>query len=637
MLRWSIGTRLVLLTLILTLFASCKSSKVVQPTPAMILNTLNKSHPRLILKDKKLLQLKAQITGDQRLQKYQRDILKAADRYLEALPLVHKLRGPRLLYVSRDCLNRIYALALAYRLSGKEIYAQKAEETLLTVSAFPDWNPSHFLDTAEMSHAVGIGYDWLYPFLSEESRRTIREALIEKGLKLGVRAYEWEEKRQRGEPTTGAEVPFWYLSAAMNWNQVCNGGLIIGALAVAETDPEYARAIIPGALASLPLALAEYSPDGAWKEGPGYWNYATRYTVYGLAALESTLGTDFGLAEVEGFSETALFPLYTTGPTGMFFNYADSGERARFSSYPALFWLARRFDIPIAANAEHQALKVQEAHALDMIWYVPSQGTSEMLSLDKLFRGPVEVAVFRSAWGDPDALFAAIKAGFNQVNHGHLDLGTFEIDALGVRWARDLGSDDYNLPGYWSGKEQDGQRWQYYRLNSFSHSVPILGDEYQNVSAAASITRFESRGQSGYAIVDLTDAYQAYADRVQRGLALIQNRRAFLVQDEFQLRTPTSVEWGLMTDADITVAGNRAILRQAGRELVATILAPKGALFSVASAERSPPEKANEGVKRLKVRLEDQQGEVRLAVLLSPVFTSGQKIIVPDVIPLGAW
>ena len=87
--------------------------------------------------------------------------------------------------------------------------------------------------------------------------------------------------------------------------------------------------------------------------------------------------------------------------------------------------------------------------------------------------------MFRSAWDDPAALFVGVKAGYNQVNHGHLDLGNFELDALGERWARDIGSDDYNLPGYWSGG-RGGKRWSYYRLGSESHNVCMLGGAQQD-------------------------------------------------------------------------------------------------------------------------------------------------------------
>jgi hypothetical protein len=62
----------------------------------------------------------------------------------------------------------------------------------------------------------------------------------------------------------------------------------------------------------------------------------------------------------------------------------------------------------------------------------------------------------RSEWENPQALCVAFKAGDNKANHSHLDLGSFVFDAAGVRWAMDLGADNYNLPGYF-GK----QRWDY--------------------------------------------------------------------------------------------------------------------------------------------------------------------------------
>ena len=65
--------------------------------------------------------------------------------------------------------------------------------------------------------------------------------------------------------------------------------------------------IVPGAVASLPKALSSYAPDGAWGEGPGYWNYATRYTVYWLTAMQTALGTDFGLLNLDGLNQAGRF------------------------------------------------------------------------------------------------------------------------------------------------------------------------------------------------------------------------------------------------------------------------------------------------------------------------------------------
>ena len=247
------------------------------------------------------------------------------------------------------------------------------------------------------------------------------------------------------------------------------------------------------------------------------------------------------------------------------------------------------------------------------------------------------MALLRSAWGDADALWVAVKAGDNQVNHGHLDLGGFELDALGVRWARDLGSDDYNMPGYWEGKG-GGRRWTYYRMRSISHSVPLLDGADQDPLATARLTAFHSAADRGHAVVDLTKAYQPAAAKVARGVALLAGRTAVLVQDEFDLPQPAEVAWGMTTDAAIEVqAGGRAVLTLKGRRLAARIVEPAAAAFSVESARQAAPQKTNEGVSRLVVRLPGRQGPVCVAVLLAPADAMDAAAASVKLVPLDDW
>jgi hypothetical protein len=574
------------------------------PQADEVLSTLTPGHPRLMLSDGELARLKELHERDQLLQRYVADVIKQADDCLQKPPLAYKKIGPRLLHVSRDCLNRIYALGLAYRWTEDEKYAQKAAENLLAVCDFNDWNPSHFLDTAEMSHAVAIGYDWLFNYLSEQTRGKIKAALIKKGLEPGLEAYQ----------------NHWWPKAEHNWNQVCNGSLIIACLAIAETDPNYAEKTISAAVSSLPLALKSYDPDGAWPEGPGYWHYATTYTAYALAALQTGLQNDFGLSKSVGLSQTGLFPIYTAGPTGLFFNFADSSEKSSRKPAPCMFWLAKTYGNPLFADSEHAVLSNANASPEHVIWYQPSSGGKpypEML--DHYFRGLVEVVTFRSAWNDPDALFVGVKAGLNQVNHGHLDLGNFEFDALGCRWARDLGADNYNLPGYWD-KKRAGERWSYYRLNSASHNVPMLNGQNQDEFAGAKFIKCQTNIPSPFAVVDLTNAYKNLAQKVLRGISMAEGRRALLVQDQFELTAACEISWGMTTDADINLKGQTATLTLDGQKLIAKILSPADAAFTSESAEQKPPQKTNEGVSRLVVKLQNAEGSVRIAVLLSPVF-----------------
>jgi hypothetical protein len=609
--------RIVVLSVVLVCVwanLACGSSEV--------LATLDKSHPRLMLKEKDLETLKQQYATDKVLQKCIKDVLQDADYQFQKPPLKYEKIGPRLLHVSRACLHRIYALALAYRWTGQEKYAKKAAENLLTVCAFNDWNPSHFLDTAEMSHAVGVGYDWLYGYLDADTREKIKAGLIKNGLEPGLAAYE-KQGWSRSEH---------------NWNQVCNGGMIAGSLAIAESDPKYAEKIIPAAIASLPRALNSYNPDGAWGEGPGYWSYATHYTAYGLTALQTALGKQFGLLQ-DGLAQAGNFVIYATGPTGLYLNFADCGDNSSRRPMPCMLWLARTFNNPLYAKSEHDMIARYDASPPHIVWYIasPPQEMLKEKDLEKYFRGPVEVAVFRSAWDDPDALFAGVKAGYNQVNHGHLDLGSFELDALGVRWARDLGSDNYDMPGYWDNKT-GGQRWSYYRLNSKSHNVPLLGGENQDPLAKSSVIKVETEKASPFVLIDLTDAYKKFAKKVTRGVAMVEGRRAVLVQDQFERENPCDVTWGMTTDAKIDIKEKGvAELTINEKRLVARVLSPPGAEFAAESAEQKPPQKTNRGVSRLIVRLPQTSGNVRLAVLLSPVWKDGNVVRTVELKPLEKW
>ncbi|HUV40707.1 MAG TPA: heparinase II/III family protein, partial [Sedimentisphaerales bacterium] len=587
--------------------------------------TLDHRHPRLMLKDAELEALKERYAKDTALQKCVKDVLEQADVYCRLTPMPYNKIGPRLLHVSREYLDRIYALALAWRWTGRAVYADKAVENLLSACDFNDWNPSHFLDTAEMSHAVAIGYDWLFDYLDAPTRERIKSGLLEKGIKPGISVYS-------GRPFGGFGK---WPQVEHNWNQVCNGGMLIAALAVADTEPTYSEFVVRNAVESLPKALGSYAPDGAWMEGPGYWHYATRYTAYALSALKTALGTDFGLSKTEGLSQTAYFPIFTAGPTGLFLNFADSRENSSRRPMACMFWLASTYANQYFGNNEHHILAAGKAQPEHIVWYVPQKGKDFLPpQLDHWFSGPVDVAVFRSAWDDPDALFVGVKGGFNQVNHSHLDLGSFELDALGVRWARDLGSDDYNLAGYWDA----GQRWSYYRLRSVSHNVPLLAGQDQNRLAKAKIVKYEPKKSSVFAIVDLTEAYKDFADSVLRGVALVANRRAALVQDEFRITNACQLVWGMTTDAEIALVDEKtARLTIGDKQLVVKVLAPSGAYFQIESAQQPPPENPNTGVRRLTARLDDAQGDVRIAVLLCPQWTDGNIVKTVEVKPLAEW
>jgi Heparinase II/III-like protein/Domain of unknown function (DUF4962) len=601
--------------------AETSGSQIPIPSAQEILRRINKSHPRLLASSNDFVRLKARIESDSLLRSWQAALNKQANDILTTAPSRYEIPdGLRLLETSRRVLNRIYTLALLYRLEGEKRYAERAWQELEAAANFKDWNPRHFLDTAEMTHAFAIGYDWLYDAWSADQRAVLRRAILEKGFKPALTLYRTHSGWTR---------------ARHNWNQVCNGGIGIGALALADVEPEICGEILHSALESIQLPMAEFAPNGAWKEGPGYWNYATSYNVTFLAALNSALGTDFDLPKMMGFRETGLFPIYLTGPIGRTFNYADGGDRTVRA--PQLFWFARKFNQPVFAWAERQ---VAAPSPLDLLWF-DGEGNgpkSAGLALDKYFRG-VEVVTLRSDWENSKALFLGFKAGDNKANHSHLDLGSFVFDAMGARWAVDLGSDDYNLPGYFG-----GQRWNYYRLRAEGQNTLVINPGAgpdQEPGAAARMIRFESRPERSFGIADLSQAYRQNARKVWRGIALL-DRQKLLIQDEIQAEKPADIWWFLHTPADIKHIDVRSIrMHQLGVQVRADILSPEGAIFEFMDAQPLPssphPERQakNANIKKLAVHLKDVK-ETRIAILLTPV-TDNQPIPGLKVSALSEW
>jgi len=581
--------------------------------PRAILKTLRPGHPRLFLVPETLQRLRAGVQGDPAMKEMFGKLRAEADKTLAAPTVEYKIVGPRLLDQSRRCKERVFTLGLVYLVTGDSKYAARALKELDAAAAFKDWNPSHFLDTAEMSCAFGVGYDWLYKYMSDDQRKAVRTALLEKGLGPGLESY-------RGTGRYG-----WWTRAHHNWSQVCNGGLAVGAIAVAEEEPAVAGEVLESGLKAVQPAMANFGPDGSWNEGPGYWGYTLQYTSYYLAALDSALGSMMDLQSAPGLSQAGIFRLYFVGPTNRTFNFADAGDAA--GSAPAMFWLARTFKSPVCAWHERQLMRPS---AFDLIWYAPEgQGPAATgLPPSKYFRKD-EIVFLRSAWEDPSALWVGFKGGDNAANHSHLDIGSFVLDALGERWAADLGGDDYNLPGYFGSK-----RWTYYRLKTESHNTLLVSGENQPAKAKAPIVAFAADKSGGRAVADLSQAYPM-AKSVLRGVAMEGGRR-IVIQDEVKADAPLEVLWGMLTFAKVDVKGDRAVLEQKGKRLYGRIVAPAGATFEVGGANPAPPERQQPDAHRLVVRLPEKAKDLRLVVVLS-TDEADARAAAGSVGPLGQW
>lgn len=246
---------------------------------------------------------------------------------------------------------------------------------------------------------------------------------------------------------------------------------------------------------------------------------------------------------------------------------------------------------------------------------------------DACFHGGAQTAVFRSAWGDPRALFLGFKAGSNSVNHAHLDLGSFVLESDGVRWAVDLGRDDYNLAEYFG-----PERWSVFRLNNLSHNTLGFGHDLQAADAIAPIVRFSSTPERAVAVADLSAALHHTGVKATRSVAML-DRARILMQDDLQgLGGQPPLSWRMLSEARITLSpdGRVATLRQKNRTLQAEVLSPADAKFSLRPATPPDPQQnQNSGVQILEVEYQSKNETLRLSVLFTPVGEQWPKLPAP--------
>ena len=559
-----------------------------------IFSTLRSAHPRLILRAGAEERIRQRVMTDPIARRYYERLSAEGRRLLNEPPSERVLHGrePSYMYMlhnSREVLDRVYTLALLYRLDCDPRWSQRAIAELLHAARYVDWNPAHWLDTAELMHALAIGYDWLYDVLSPEQRAELVAAILRHGFDEAEKAYR-----------DGA----WWTKNAFNWNNVCNGGVIIAALGFAEAAPDRAAHLMRQALQGLPYALASFAPDGAWAEGPAYWGYAMRYTQSAFASIETALGTDGGFSAYPGLADAGWFRMHGVGPFGWFFNFADASLQAPFE--PSLFWLGRNYKTPAFTRAGIESERpVTEdapfgAAARALIFYDPLPAEVEEAPLDAYYK-KANLVFMRSAWNDPNAFYVGFKGGDNQANHSHLDLGVFVFDALGERWAVELGRDDYTLPGYW---ETKGRRWSYARLATGGHNTLLIDGLNQDPDAAAPIIQFGSTPERAYAVADLTAGYApAGVTRALRAVELTEGRRALVVADRVEAAQPVQISWRMHTQAAVELHGRSATLTQNGKRMRLELLAPAEAAFTLEELHLDPPQLPLENTRRLRVDL----------------------------------
>jgi hypothetical protein len=553
-------------------------------------------HPRLLMRAGE----EAPVRPDSEFAKADSVIRAFSDAVLEEPPVTRAFIGRRLLHTSREALKRIFWLGYTYRVHGGEAYARRAIDEMLAVSAFSDWNPAHFLDVGEMTMAAAIGYDWLYDQMTPAERKTVARAIIDKGLK-----------------PAGSEADAWFYRSEINWNSVCNAGMVYGALAVWEEDPDYCRSMLEKSLESNKLAYKAYE-GGGYPEGYNYWGYGTSFQIMLEAAVDSAFPERWPVAA--GHDETDVVPRldapvmpgltghlpddflassefvrFTSTPAGNCYSFSDSYRKAN-GQYMQAWMLTRTGDpsllypeMRIMEDTGYKRLCEERLFPMFLISLIHAPGFELFPPEEHYYQcgGTTPIFVYREGWTSRTDDYLGVKGGMTMSSHSHCDQGSFYFESDGVAWATDLGMQDYNSlesagVDLWD-MLQDSERWTVFRIGPFSHNILTVNGEIPKVNAAVNFRRTQkpdrlSAETPAGAELDLSHLYDNLDQYVRQ---VHYDGTDLEIVDTIQAAdTACTVRWAMCSEAAAAIFGDRILLLSDGKQriLSATVSGPAGGL-----------------------------------------------------------
>ena len=240
----------------------------------------------------------------------------------------------------------------------------QAKKALLKLCSFSKWNNHWMLERKFWTYypvgyvltPVAYGYDMLHDLLTEKEKKLVRNAIIEKGLKLFNR-----------DMVEMNRMP----SNITNHIAVLVSGCLLAATAIYGEEPDnpcmepWLSGIITKAKTFIDRA---YYEDGSYPEPKtGYMNMATRAIVELLAVLERNFGVDYSTTTNAG--NFYKYPLQATHSNGTMQDFGDGN-----SSYTAFTeihseWFVHRTGNPFLYNFIKPYWEAGNGGYFGWLWY----------------------------------------------------------------------------------------------------------------------------------------------------------------------------------------------------------------------------------------------------------------------------
>lgn len=524
----------------------------------------NKAHPRLSATKEEVERVKKNLETDENTRKLYDYLRFDCDDILNAPTVVFSPTNADRM-IARD--ERISALGHMYHLTGDERYAERAMVELDDIFTLPRME-SIVLGMGPLTLALTHAYDLFYDYMGEERRARVREI---------VKDY-WTIV-MFGYGDSNATRWMWTIDTENNFNNNVNAPMLVSTLAfVDEPDmTDMAKEVFMGASRSLEYSNEYFAPDGEQPEGLGYWSYTLFQWAPAVMQMKNAIGTTLSMEDHLGLRKAPYYFLDAIGIARLN-DYNDQSKGIKHSSRKtineqmySMFLFSNLFQDPTIVNTWMKNIDNFMIHepGRSLLSYDPELVGAKEMDLDHRYRGQSDYIALRSSWDDDNALLLSATSGQNYASHTHVDGGTYVLDAMGLNWVCDLGTEDYSLP-------YDPVAGNYYVTGPDAHNVyminPRPGYLGQDPHAFSSVLEFETNKRDGYAIVNMQPYYAADVVTAQRGYKLADDRRSAIVRDEIALKGTSEIYSFIHTQADIEILDNNtAIFEQFGKKMLVEV------------------------------------------------------------------
>ncbi len=313
-----------------------------------------------------------------------------------------------------------------------------------------------------------------------------------------------------------------------NWAAVCGGSV---GMAYMYLAPQRFEGVKQRILKTMDSFLAGYGDDGCCTEGIHYWDYGFGYFIYFADALYRFTDGNEDIRHSKKVENIALYIQKTVLREGVFTTFSDTQAKDEFKNVGLYCYLAENYEGYKMPKTNFEKLDREQyklsVHLRNVLWY------NKKLTV----AAPIDMGVeyFENAqWyiNRKKNYSLAAKAGHNDEEHNHNDVGSFIVATDKGQILADIGAMIYNKDTFSS------KRYELLQNSSLGHSVPVVngkaqsfGKEFCGKVLAVAEDEF---------VFEMGCAYGLKSDEITRSFELKEN--GFMLKDTFKLENNSVVE-----------------------------------------------------------------------------------------------